>query len=657
MHKHPVVTVFGCSQWNISYFPWFFFFFCVPQLHLWGSPFWVRFLCMWPFFNPTIEVVTFRLCGWCMLGVFLLPAFTHLGQERQDLLSLCDVRWNACVHRLDLGLYFHPKEFWGNGVRTHVNFKGKIPSTRMILHRGGWNPWRCIKQDSQPNTLPFSYSGPHQAGQPAQHTTNQLFQPPSSRTASPTHYHPAGQPAQHTTNWAIPAPIKQDSQPNTLPSSYSGPHQAGQPAQHTTNQLFQPPSSRTASPTHYQPAIPAPIKQDSQPNTLPTSYSGPHQAGQPAQHTTNQLFQPPSSRTASPTHYQPAIPAPIKQDSQPNTLPTSYSGPHQAGQPAQHTTNQLIRPPSSRTASPTHYQPAIPAPIKQDSQPNTLPTSYSGPHQAGQPAQHTTNQLFRPPSSRTASPTHYHPAIPAPIKQDSQPNTLPTSRTASPTHYHPAIPAHIKQDSQPNTLPTSYSSPHQAGQPAQHTTIQLFRPNTLPTSYSGPHQAGQPAQHTTIQLFRPNTLPTSYSGPHQAGQPAQHTTIQLFRPNTLPTSYSGPHQAGQPAQHTTIQQDSQPNTLPSSYSGPHQTGQPAQHTTIQLFWPPSNRTASPTHYQPAIPAPIKQDSQPNTLPSSYSGPHQAGQPAQHTTIQLFQPPSSRTASPTHYHPAIPAQTQ
>ena len=39
------------------------------------------------------------------------------------------VRWNACVHRLDLGLYSHPKEFGGNGVRTHVNSKGKIPST------------------------------------------------------------------------------------------------------------------------------------------------------------------------------------------------------------------------------------------------------------------------------------------------------------------------------------------------------------------------------------------------------------------------------------------------------------------------------------------------------------------------------------------------
>ena len=42
------------------------------------------------FFNPTIEVVTFRLRKWCMLGVFLLPAFTHLGHEGQDFLSPCD---------------------------------------------------------------------------------------------------------------------------------------------------------------------------------------------------------------------------------------------------------------------------------------------------------------------------------------------------------------------------------------------------------------------------------------------------------------------------------------------------------------------------------------------------------------------------------------
>ena len=70
------------------------------------------------------------------------------------------VRLSACVHRLDLGLYSHPKEFWGNGVRNHVNSMWKITSTRKMLPRGGSNPQCCIKQDSKPSTLPTSYSGP-----------------------------------------------------------------------------------------------------------------------------------------------------------------------------------------------------------------------------------------------------------------------------------------------------------------------------------------------------------------------------------------------------------------------------------------------------------------------------------------------------------------
>ena len=99
------------------------------QLYLWGSPFWAQFLRMWPFFwsnqwgshipfswienekhvapwrqirakSETItvlflpkpvcrhtivgilqDVATFRLRGWCMLGVFLSPAFSCLGHE------------------------------------------------------------------------------------------------------------------------------------------------------------------------------------------------------------------------------------------------------------------------------------------------------------------------------------------------------------------------------------------------------------------------------------------------------------------------------------------------------------------------------------------------------------------------------------------------
>ena len=72
--------------------------------------------------------------------------------------SFESVGWNACEHRLDLGLYSHPKEFWANGVRTHVYCKGKIPSIGKILRWGVSNPGHCIKQDSKPNALPMSYS-------------------------------------------------------------------------------------------------------------------------------------------------------------------------------------------------------------------------------------------------------------------------------------------------------------------------------------------------------------------------------------------------------------------------------------------------------------------------------------------------------------------
>ena len=66
------------------------------------------------------------------------------------------------MHRLNLGLYSHPKEFLGNGVRARVNSKGKIPSTggKKNLLRGGQNARSCIKQDSEPKILPRSYSGP-----------------------------------------------------------------------------------------------------------------------------------------------------------------------------------------------------------------------------------------------------------------------------------------------------------------------------------------------------------------------------------------------------------------------------------------------------------------------------------------------------------------
>ena len=74
--------------------------------------------------------------------------------------SLESARWNACVHRLGLGIYSHPKEFLGNGVRVHVNSKGeKIPLP---------TAQRRIELATRQH-----------AGQRAQHTTDYAIPPPS----------------------------------------------------------------------------------------------------------------------------------------------------------------------------------------------------------------------------------------------------------------------------------------------------------------------------------------------------------------------------------------------------------------------------------------------------------------------------------------------
>ena len=67
-----------------------------------------------------------------MLGVLLLLAFTRLGHECQDLLSLCD-GMHVCT---DSRFMLLPERVLGNGVRTHVNSKGKILSTGKNFLRG-----------------------------------------------------------------------------------------------------------------------------------------------------------------------------------------------------------------------------------------------------------------------------------------------------------------------------------------------------------------------------------------------------------------------------------------------------------------------------------------------------------------------------------------
>ena len=102
--------IFATLQW------WIYLILC-PQLYLWGSIFgWDFCVCDRFLIQPLRYSHSFFVDFACWM--FLLPAFTGLW-------SFESVRWNACVHRLDHGLYSYPREFWGNGVLTHVNSKGK----------------------------------------------------------------------------------------------------------------------------------------------------------------------------------------------------------------------------------------------------------------------------------------------------------------------------------------------------------------------------------------------------------------------------------------------------------------------------------------------------------------------------------------------------
>ena len=64
------------------------------------------------------------------------------------------------MHRLDLALYSHPKEFCENGVKTHVNSKAKIPSSGKKISEEDRTHDATSRSDSESNTLPTSYSGP-----------------------------------------------------------------------------------------------------------------------------------------------------------------------------------------------------------------------------------------------------------------------------------------------------------------------------------------------------------------------------------------------------------------------------------------------------------------------------------------------------------------
>ena len=127
-----------------------FFFFCIPQLYLWGSPFLVRFLHNYmTVFNPTIEVVTFRFRGWCVLGVFVAgnhPSKTWISGSFESELEC------MCAQTRPRFILSSKRVFWG-GMESETMLTPRENFPLPEAQRK-FEPWCCITQDSEPNTLP-----------------------------------------------------------------------------------------------------------------------------------------------------------------------------------------------------------------------------------------------------------------------------------------------------------------------------------------------------------------------------------------------------------------------------------------------------------------------------------------------------------------------
>ena len=63
------------------------------------------------------------------------------------------------MHILDLRLYSLPKELWGNGVRTHVISKGKIPSKKFSSEQDGIHD-AASSRTASPTHCQLSNTGP-----------------------------------------------------------------------------------------------------------------------------------------------------------------------------------------------------------------------------------------------------------------------------------------------------------------------------------------------------------------------------------------------------------------------------------------------------------------------------------------------------------------
>ena len=165
--KMKTTLVLWCTKWQKFLQIGCTFFFCVPQLCLWGSPSWGEIFAYETVFYSNhwgshIQSLWMVHAG-CVFVASIHPSRTWMSG------SVKSVRWNACVHRLDLGLYSHLKELGGGGVGLRA---GEMESEPMLtpreksplpekkkFPRGGSNQQCHITQDSEP------------------YTTNELFRP------------------------------------------------------------------------------------------------------------------------------------------------------------------------------------------------------------------------------------------------------------------------------------------------------------------------------------------------------------------------------------------------------------------------------------------------------------------------------------------------
>ena len=95
--------------------------------------------------------------SWMVHAGCVFVASSHLSRTWMSG-SFESLRWNANAYKLDLGLCSHPNELLWNGVRTHVNWKGKIPST------GGpkvdWTRDAASRRTARSTLYRQSYTGP-----------------------------------------------------------------------------------------------------------------------------------------------------------------------------------------------------------------------------------------------------------------------------------------------------------------------------------------------------------------------------------------------------------------------------------------------------------------------------------------------------------------